>query len=56
MTRHDATELTAQGFLEQPAVRRLCKHCRWARPAWDVLPVALLFPVLWQKFWQLANL
>jgi len=24
--------------------RRLCKHCRWARPAWDVLPAAFLFP------------
>jgi hypothetical protein len=55
MTRHDLTELTTESFLEQPAVRRLCKHWRWARPAWDVLPAALLFPVLWRRFWQLAT-
>jgi len=28
MTCHDLTELTTESFLEQPAVRRLCKHCR----------------------------
>jgi hypothetical protein len=55
MVGRDVTELTTESFLQQPAVRRLCKHCRWARPAWDVLPTALLLPFLWPKFWQLAT-
>jgi hypothetical protein len=55
MTRHDLTELTTESFLEQPAVRRLCKHCRWARPAWQVLPMTLLLPYLWPEFWRLAT-
>jgi hypothetical protein len=55
MTRHDMTELNAESFLEQPAVRRLCKHCRWGRPAWQALPIALLLPFLWREFWQLAT-
>jgi hypothetical protein len=42
---------------EKPAltVARLCKHCRWMRPAWDVLPMALLLPYLWPEFWRLAT-
>jgi hypothetical protein len=55
MTRHELTELTTKSFLEQFAVRRLCKHCRWARPAWYALPIALLLPFLWPTFWQLAT-
>jgi hypothetical protein len=55
MTRQDPTQLNAESFLGQPAVRRLYKHCRWARPAWDVLPAAVLFPVLWRHFWKLAT-
>jgi hypothetical protein len=54
MSRHPLTELTTESFLKQPVVRRLCKHCRWARPAWPVLPMALL-PYLWPEFWRLAT-
>jgi hypothetical protein len=54
MTRHDVTELNAESFLEQPAVRRLCKHCRWARPCWEFLLNPLLLPFFWRKFWGLA--
>jgi hypothetical protein len=31
--RDTLIELNAESFLEQPAVRRLRKHCRWAKPA-----------------------
>jgi hypothetical protein len=42
---------------EKPAVTvtRLCKRCRWARPAWHALPIALLLPFLWREFWYLAT-
>jgi hypothetical protein len=52
MTRNTLTELDAVSFLEQPAVRRLCKHCRWAKPAWHAIPIALVFPFLWREFWR----
>jgi hypothetical protein len=55
MTRHDLTELTTDSFLEQPAVRRLCKHCRWGKPAWHAIPLVLLFPFLWREFWRPAT-
>jgi hypothetical protein len=55
MTRHDLTELTTESFLEQAAVKRLCKHCRWAKPAWHAIPIALLFPSLWREFWRSAT-
>jgi len=31
------------------------KHCRWARPAWQALPIALLLPFLWREFWYSAT-
>jgi hypothetical protein len=55
MTRHDLSELTAETFLEQAPVRRLCKHCRWARPAWHYYPVALPLPFLWREVSFLAT-